>query len=144
MGGPGVVVERRRAPRRVPAATDPLSRARLRTGTELLVTEISDCGASVRTSARLLPGTHVEVHLTTASGRILRRSRVARAVVWAIDASGIAYQVALAFETQVDTSARRVSTTRQEGDASWSRGEPLPPTFGAVGGAPSRAAVIGS
>ena len=118
--------ERRRAVRRVPSASDPLSRARLRTGLELTVTEISDFGASVRTHARLLPGTPVEVHLMTCGGRVLRRARVARAAVGAIDAAGIAFQVALAFDSPVDASARRVVATHVEDLASCSGGDRLP------------------
>lgn len=109
-----MIRERRRAVRRTPGVSDPLSRARLRTGPELAVTEISDVGASVRTTARLLPGTHVDVHLMTIGGRVLRRARVARAAVRAIDSNGIAFQVALAFDSPVDSSARRVAPTRDE------------------------------
>lgn len=130
MDGHRVAVERRRAVRRVPAATDPLSRARLRTGPELVVTEISNFGASVRTSARLLPGTHVDVHLMTTAGRVLRRARVARAAVGTIDATGIAYEVALAFDAAVDASARRVSATRAEEIATHPGGERLPAAAG--------------
>ena len=65
--------ERRRAVRRLPGDGDPLSRVRLRAGPELQVTEISDVGALVRTTTRLLPGTHVDVHLLTVGGRILQR-----------------------------------------------------------------------
>ena len=133
MDGLRVAVERRRAVRRIPAATDPLSRARLRTGPELVVTEISNFGASVRTSARLLPGTHVDVHLMTTAGRVLQRARVARAAVWTIDATGIAYQVALAFDAAVDTSARRVSATRAEEFATHAGGEQLPALAGPRG-----------
>ena|SRR5687768_14363967 len=133
MDGHRVTVERRRAVRRVPAATDPLSRARLRTGPELVVTEISSFGASVRTSARLLPGTHVDVHLMTTAGRVLRRARVARAAVWTIDATGIAYRVALAFDAAVDASARRVSATRAEEFATHPAGERLPARAGRRG-----------
>ena len=133
MDGHRVAVERRRAVRRIPAATDPLSRARLRTGPELAVTEISNFGASVRTSARLLPGTHVDVHLMTTAGRVLRRARVARAAVWTIDATCIAYQVALAFDASVDTSARRVGATRAEEFATQPGGERLPALTGPRG-----------
>jgi hypothetical protein len=133
MDGHRIAVERRRAVRRFPAATDPLSRARLRTGPELLVTEISNFGASVRTSGRLLPGTHVDVHLMTTAGRVLRRARVARAAVWTIDATGIAYQVALAFDAPVDASARRVSATRAEEFATPAGGERLPALAGPRG-----------
>ena len=134
MDGHRVGVERRRAVRRIPAATDPLSRARLRTGPELVVTEISNFGASVRTSARLLPGTHVDVHLMTVAGRVLQRARVARAAVWTIDATGIAYRVALAFDGAVDASARRVSATRAEEFATRAGGERLPGLAGPRGG----------
>lgn len=122
-----MILERRRAVRRSPGATDPLSRARLRTGPELEVTDISDLGACVRTSARLLPGTHVEVHLMTTGGRVLRRARVARAEVRSVDSAGIAYQIALSFDAPVDSSARWVAATR--GDAASSRltGDHLPP-----------------
>ena len=119
-------VERRRAIRRCPAASDPLSRARLRTGPEVLVTEISDVGAFVRTNARLLPGTHVDVHLMTTSGRVLRRARVVRAAVGRLEATGIEFRVALAFDAPVDSSARRVAFTRIEDFASPLIGEQLP------------------
>lgn len=130
MDGHRIAVERRRAVRRIPAATDPLSRARLRTGPELVVAEISNFGASVRTSTRLLPGTHVDVHLMTIGGRVLQRARVARAAVWTIDATGIAYQVALAFDAAVDASARRVAATRAEEFATRAGGEQLPTLAG--------------
>ena len=117
----------------MPAPTDPLSRARLRTGPELAVTEISNFGASVRTSARLLPGTHVDVHLMTTAGRVLQRARVARAAVWTIDATGIAYQVALAFDAAVDASARRVTATPAEEFATHADGEQLPAPAGPRG-----------
>jgi len=121
-----VSVERRRAVRRAPAATEPLSRARLRTGPELVITEISDVGASARSQARLLPGTHVDVHLMTRSGRVLRRARVARAAVGSIDGTGIVFQVALAFDAPVDSSVGRVSATRIEEFANPLDGERLP------------------
>lgn len=121
-----VDIERRRAVRRSPASSDPSSRARLRTGPEVLVTEISDVGACVRTNARLLPGTHVDIHLMTTGGRVLRRARVVRAAVWSLEATGIEFRVALAFDTPVDSSARRVALTRIEDFASSSHGDQLP------------------
>lgn len=126
-----MTVERRRAVRRLPDASDPLSRARLRIGPEVLVTEISDVGASVRTHARLLPGTHVDVHLMTVGGRVLRRARVVRAAVWSVDATCIVFQVALAFDTAVDSSTRRVVPTRIADSASPPSGDQLPERSGA-------------
>ena len=46
---------------------------------------------------RLLPGVHVDVHVTTAEGRVLLRSRVVRAFVWGLTADVVTYRGALAF-----------------------------------------------
>jgi len=103
--------ERRRSARRCPAAGEALSWARLRTGTELAVIDISDHGALVDSRVRLLPGTHVDLHLLSAAGRVLQRARVARAFVARLDASALSYYVALAFDGPVDTSPPRVVPT---------------------------------
>src|SRR5512147_2595373 len=79
-------VDRRASARRVPAPEETLSRIRLRTGRELAVVDIGDTGALVEGTARLLPGTHVEVHVVTRDGRTLVRSRITRAAVFAVAA----------------------------------------------------------
>jgi hypothetical protein len=81
-----------------------LSRARLRGGRELVVLELSNCGALVEGTTRLLPGTHVDVHLITGDGRTLVRGRIVRASVCAVDAEVVRYRGAIAFEHWVDTS----------------------------------------
>ena len=101
-------MERRRAPRRVPASGEPISRVRLRTGFEMGVLDVSSWGVLVEGSARLLPGTHVDVHVVTPAGRVLVRSRVARCFVAAIGADVVRYRGALAFERRVDTSGYSV------------------------------------
>ena len=98
-------MERRRTGRRVPAAGEPISRVRLRTGRELLVVDVGDAGALVEGTARLLPGTHFDVHIVTVEGRVLVRSRVARSAVVRLDADGICYRSALAFDRTIDTGA---------------------------------------
>jgi len=105
-------VERRAAARRTPAPDEPLSCARLRTGGELTVVDISDAGALVESPTRLLPGTHVEVHVVTREGRTLVRSRVTRASVHAITADTLRYRAALAFERWVNSTSHRVMTTQ--------------------------------
>ena len=97
-------MERRRAPRRSPAGDEPLSRVRLRGGRELHVVDLSDAGALVEGLARLLPGTHVDVHVVTSDGRVLVRSRVVRAFVCHVEAEAVRYRGALAFERSVDTA----------------------------------------
>jgi hypothetical protein len=104
--------ERRRSIRRLPAADEPLSRVRLRTGRELLVVDVSDMGALVEGTVRLLPGTHVDVHVVTRDGRILVRSRVARCSIVALKADAVSYRGVLVFDRQVDTA--QVGGTRIE------------------------------
>jgi len=96
-------MERRRAPRRIPGRDESLSRVRLRTGRELAVIDLSTVGALVEGSARLLPGTHVDVHVMTRDGRVLVRSRVSRASVFRLQADLVMYRAALAFDRTIDT-----------------------------------------
>ena len=103
--------DRRGAPRRVPDCDETLARVRLRTGRELSVVDIGDGGALLEGTARLLPGTHVEVHVVTREGRTLVRSRVTRASVFAVAADTVRYRAALAFDTRVNTAPSRVVTT---------------------------------
>jgi hypothetical protein len=101
--------ERRRVPRRVPHESEPLARLRLRAGRELKVVDVAAAGALVESDGRLLPGTHVDVHVMTTAGRELVRSRVARAFVWRVWADRIVYRGALAFERHIDLAAGRQS-----------------------------------
>src|SRR4051794_27047260 len=89
--------DRRDASRRAPGELEPLARLRLRTGRELDVVDVSDGGALVETVTRLLPGTHVDVHVITRSGRVLVRSRIVRAYVCLVNAGLLRYRGALAF-----------------------------------------------
>jgi len=54
---------------------------------------------------RLLPGTHVDVHLVTRDGRTLVRSRVVRAYVCHLQADVVRYRGAVVFDRAIDTSA---------------------------------------
>jgi hypothetical protein len=94
--------ERRRTARRAPDAGDVLARVRLRGGRELTVLNISPGGALLEGETRLLPGTHVDVHVTTRDGRVLARARVVRGWVFRLSADSIGYRHALAFETAID------------------------------------------
>jgi len=107
-----MILERRTTARRTPAPEETLARLRLRTGRELAVVDIGDAGALVEGTARLLPGTHVEVHVVTREGRTLVRSRVTRAWVFAVAADTLQYRAALVFEARVNTAPSWVVTTR--------------------------------
>ena len=98
-------MERRRAPRRRVSADEPLGHARLRTGGKLRVVEASGCGALMETTERLLPGRHLDIHVVSAEGRMLVRSRVARAFVVKVEPDSVHYQVAFSFDRAVDVRA---------------------------------------
>ena len=97
-------MERRRAVRRAPGPDEPIGRVRFRAGNQLTVVDVSNAGALVEGVARLLPGTHVDVHIIAADGRTLVRSRVVRAYVSHVEAERIRYRGALSFERPVDTT----------------------------------------
>lgn len=97
-------LERRRHGRRQPEPWEPISRMRLRTGRELVVLDVSSAGARVGCDVRLLPGTHVEVHVPSVEGRVLVRSRVARVRVASVSADRIEYEGALAFDRLVNVA----------------------------------------
>lgn len=99
-----MMTDRRRLPRRVPDRDEPLARVRLRTGRQLDVIDVSDSGMLVEGEMRLLPGTHVDVHVVTGEGRQLVRSRIARAFVSHVAAELIRYRGVLTFERSIDTA----------------------------------------
>ena len=96
-------VDRRHADRRLPSPDEPLSRLRLRIGTELSVLDISNSGALVEGVARLGPGARVDVHIVTRHGRVLVRSTVMRAWVCAVRVDAVTYRTALRFDQPVET-----------------------------------------
>jgi hypothetical protein len=94
--------ERRRAPRHVPDPLAPIARVRLRTGRELTVIDLSSLGVLVEGATRLLPGTHLDVHVTSAHGRIPVRARVVRCHGWGVTADAVQYRGAFAFGALVE------------------------------------------
>ena len=99
---PGDRVDRRAGTRRVPDPRHALSRVRLRAGRELDVIDLSPAGALLEGTTRLLPGTHVDVHVTSSRGRMLCRARVIRCVVWRLSAEEVRYRGAVAFDVALD------------------------------------------
>jgi hypothetical protein len=98
-------MERRRTTRRVPDPEEPIACARLRTGAELAVVNVSSAGVLVEGAARLLPGRHLELRLATRHGGVLVRCRVVRSFVWHLDATAVRYRSALVFDRHVDVAA---------------------------------------
>jgi len=90
---------------------------RLRAGRELDVVDISRLGALVEGTTRLLPGTHVDVHVTGGQGRVLVRARVVRCSVWGLTADAVRYRGALAFNAllELDASSNDPGATVRSG-----------------------------
>ena len=103
-GANGAANERRLSPRRTPGLTEPLRRIRSRTGREFDVVDVSHTGLLVEGRARLLPNTHLDIHIVTRAGRVLIRCRVVRSFVWYLESDLVRYRVGLAFDRIVDTS----------------------------------------
>jgi hypothetical protein len=118
--------ERRRTTRRVPDAREPLAHLRLRAGRELAVLNLSPAGALVEGPTRLLPGTHVDVHIVTRAGRVLVRSRILRAFVSDLQANAVSYRGALAFDRLVDVAAAGYAIPAVLLDAVSASGSPYP------------------
>lgn len=90
--------DRRAHPRRVFEGHDAAPRVRLRGGREVMPFDLSRGGTCVRTPARLLPGTHVDVRLWTTHWRWQTRASVVRCEVWALcQEDGVRYRAALEF-----------------------------------------------
>src|SRR5690349_7881068 len=98
-------IERRVSPRRTPGFTEALRRIRSRTGREFDVVDVSHSGLLVEGRARLLPNTHLDIHIVTRTGRVLIRCRVVRSFVWYLESDLVRYRVGLAFDRVVDTAA---------------------------------------
>ncbi len=124
--------ERRRRVRRVPSPCEALSEVRLRTGRTATVIDLANNGALIETAARLLPGTHVDVHVVTGDGRVLVRSRVIRAWVCLLEADRVRYRGALAFERDVDTTAVGYSVPAPTLEAPRSPGSDYPAEAGSL------------
>lgn len=130
-------MEHRKAPRRIPLGEEPLSRIRLRTGREMSVVDVSNIGVLAEGQVRLLPGTHVDVHVVTREGRMLVRSRVVRCWIAALDAAAVCYRAALAFDRALDTAAPGYAIPETEHRLSDARGPDYPPHPGVESAAPA-------
>ena len=100
-----IAPDKRRSIRRIPAPKEPIRRVRSRTGHELDVIDVSHSGVLVECRARLLPNTHMDIHIVVRTGRVLIRCRVVRAFVCHVEADLVRYRVGLAFDHPLDTSA---------------------------------------
>ena len=80
--------------------------ARLRTGGQLRILDVSSWGALAQTSERLLPGRYLDVHVVSVQGRVLVRSRIARAYVARVEANAIEYHAPARFDDLIEVFIR--------------------------------------
>jgi len=94
--------DRRRWARKRPDECPGLIEAKLRSGSEVRVIDISNGGVLIETASRILPGARVELFLMTTGRRWLLKGRIVRCRVAAIvPESGVRYRAALAFNEPV-------------------------------------------
>jgi PilZ domain len=99
-----IAPDKRRSGRRIPAPKESIRRVRSRTGHDLDVIDVSHSGLLIECRARLLPNTHMDIHIVVRTGRVLIRCRVVRASVCHVEADLVRYRVGLAFDHPLDTS----------------------------------------
>jgi hypothetical protein len=94
-GGVGEA-ERRNWPR-IPADALPNVSAKLATGPEIRLVDLSRGGARFECEKRLLPGAKVALRLVTPDGTLVVRGRVVRSRIVRLERGGLGYDAAIAF-----------------------------------------------
>jgi hypothetical protein len=90
--------DRRRTPRRHSVEDHGIVSARIRPGRDVEIVDLSAGGALIETGHRLLPGTAIDLQLTSSERRSAVRARVLRCVVARLRPGAIWYRGAVAFE----------------------------------------------
>lgn len=103
--------DRRARTRRVVNPGDDLIRLKMRLGPDLEVLEVSDTSALVDASVRLAPGARLDVHVTTAAGRVLVRSRIIRSFVTQVRPTAMRYRAAMCFDQPIDIGTSAAAPT---------------------------------
>jgi PilZ domain len=93
--------DRRRARRHRTIHDHGIVSARVRPGREASLLDVSAGGALVETTYRLLPGSHIELHVATNECRASVRGGVLRCAVVAVQATDMRYRSAIGFNHQL-------------------------------------------
>ena len=88
--------ERRNWPR-IPAEALPNLSAKLATGPDIRLVDLSRGGARFECEKRLLPGAKVALRLVTPDGTLVVRGRVVRSRIVRLERGGLGYDAAIAF-----------------------------------------------
>lgn len=97
--------ERRSAVRVTPYAAEQVVRARLRSGHEARLIDVSEAGALIECEYRLAPGSRVALQIFLSGRRFDLQGAVVRAEVVAVFAAGIRYRAAVRFEREAEEFA---------------------------------------
>ncbi len=96
-GPAGVSEADRRNWPRIPAEALPNLSAKLATGPEIRLVDLSRGGARFECEKRLLPGAKVALRLVTPDGTLVVRGRVVRSRIVRLERGGLGYDAAIAF-----------------------------------------------
>ena len=92
-------IDRRRSPRSGSGQHGIIS-ARVRPGHFVAVIDVSAGGASIEISRRLLPGSAVDLQISTTRQGTTLRGRVLRCAVVGLHSASVSYRAAIAFDSQ--------------------------------------------
>ena len=114
--------ERRNWPR-IPAEALPNVSAKLATGPDIRLVDLSRGGARFECEKRLLPGAKVALRLVTPDGTLVVRGRVVRSRIVRLERGGLGYDAAIAFNETLNEvveepgANRSVERSESEGTA---------------------------
>jgi hypothetical protein len=125
--------ERRNWPR-IPADALPNVSAKLATGPEIRLVDLSRGGARFECEKRLLPGAKVALRLVTPDGTLVVRGRVVRSRIVRLERGGLGYDAAIAFNETL--SQMLEEPNRPKPDSQDAHAAPAPPGPDKDDGAP--------
>jgi hypothetical protein len=113
----GVSEAERRSWPRIPAEALPNVSAKLATGPDIRLVDLSSGGARFECEKRLLPGAKVALRLVTPDGTLVVRGRVVRSRIVRLERGGLGYDAAIAFnETLNEVIEERAATPQPAGE----------------------------
>lgn len=125
--------ERRNWPR-IPADALPNVSAKLATGPEIRLVDLSRGGARFECEKRLLPGAKVALRLVTPDGTLVVRGRVVRSRIVRLERGGLGYDAAIAFNETLSQMLEEPNRSKQ--DSPDAPAAPAPPVADKDDGAP--------
>lgn len=105
--------ERRNWPR-IPADALPNVSAKLATGPEIRLVDLSRGGARFECEKRLLPGAKVALRLVTPDGTLVVRGRVVRSRIVRLERGGLGYDAAIAFNETLSQMLEEPTRSRPD------------------------------